>query len=257
MSPAIRRLAGRPGVGEYPQHRRVLRQRLGGERLQAALPRLPDQVLEQQAGDAAAVHVIRDGERDLRHTGLPGQLVGADADQPAVLPGQQRRVLGIGLAADPPGLPLGRGRAQAEEPQVHVVRRHGQRASRGPPQNPAAGPGLTSAVPPSVSSAYVAAAGVLTGQPLRLAARQRQGTANTPGSSTCSLIRALGASQAGPAPFPRRECRPLPSRSRPIGPTERSLAITGPASVRVARRKVTDGQVPGSEAALPHPNIVN
>ena len=71
------------------------------------------------------MHVIGDGERDLRHAGLPGQLVGADADQPAVLPGQQRRMLGIGLAADPPGFLLGRARAHAEKPQVHVVRRHG------------------------------------------------------------------------------------------------------------------------------------
>ena len=117
---------GQAGVGEYPQHRRVLRQRLRGERRQAALPRLPDQVLQQHAGDPAAVHVIGDGERHLRHAGLPGQLISADAGQPAVLPGQQRRMVGIGLAADPPGFLLGRARAHAEEPQVHVVRRHGR-----------------------------------------------------------------------------------------------------------------------------------
>ena len=119
-------LRGQASVREYPEHRRVLRQRLGGERPQAALPCLPDQVLQQQAGDTAAVHVIGDGERHLCHAGLPGQLISADAGQPAVLPGQQRRVVGIRLAADPPGFLLGRGRAHAEEPQVHVVRRHGR-----------------------------------------------------------------------------------------------------------------------------------
>ncbi len=53
-------------IGWTSTHRRVLRQRLRGERLQAALPRLPDQVLQQHAGDPAAVHVIGDGERDFR-----------------------------------------------------------------------------------------------------------------------------------------------------------------------------------------------
>ena len=119
-------LRGQAGIREYPQHRRVLRQRLGGESLQVALPGQPDQVLEQQAGDAAAVHVIRHGERDLRDAGLPGQLVGGDADQPVALPGQQRRMVGIRLAADPLGFPLGRARAHAEKPQVHVFRCHGR-----------------------------------------------------------------------------------------------------------------------------------
>ena len=117
--PPLRRQAG---VREHPQHRRVLRQRLRGEGPQAALPCLPDQMLEQQAGDTAAVHVIRDSERHLRDAGLPGRLVGGDAGQPAVLPGQQRHMLGIRLAADPSGFLLGHARAHTEKPQVHVVR---------------------------------------------------------------------------------------------------------------------------------------
>ena len=133
-------LRGKAGVGEYPEHRRVLRQRLRGERAQATLPRLPDQVLEQQAGDTAAVHVIGDGERDLRGAGLLGRFVGGDADQPAALPCQQRRMAGIRLAADPLGFLPGRARARAEEPQVRAVPRHGgmHRAHRA--QRPAAGP---------------------------------------------------------------------------------------------------------------------
>src|SRR5271170_5007794 len=71
--------------------------------------------------------------------------------------------------------------------------------------------GLTSTVLPSVSSAYVAATGVLIGPPLRLTVRQRQGTANARRSS-CSPIRVPGASRAGRAPFPPRECPPLPPR---------------------------------------------
>src|SRR6478672_2087125 len=59
--------------------------------------------------------------------------------------------------------------------------------------------GLTSTVLPSVSSAYVAATGVLTGRPLRLTARQRQGIADTR-SSSGSPIRAPDASRAGRAP---------------------------------------------------------
>ena len=67
------------------------------------------------------MHVIRDGERYLCHTGLPGRLVSGDADQSVVLPGQQRHVIGIRLAANPPGFPFGYARAHAEKPQVNVV----------------------------------------------------------------------------------------------------------------------------------------
>ena len=52
---------------------------------------------------------------------LSGGVVVA-AGEPAVLPGQQRRMIGIRLAADPPGFPLGCARAHAEKPQVNVVR---------------------------------------------------------------------------------------------------------------------------------------
>jgi hypothetical protein len=116
--PPLRRQAC---VREYAEHRRVPCQRLSGESPEAALPRPPDQMLKQQAGDTTAMHVIRDSERNLRHTGLPGGLVSGDTDQSVTLPGQQRHMIGIRLATDPPGFPLGHARAHTEKPQVNVV----------------------------------------------------------------------------------------------------------------------------------------
>ena len=112
-----------PGVGEHPQHGRVLAQRLRGEGAQAAAPGQRDQVLHQQHADAAVVHVIGDRKGDL---GRPGRgsvaLVAAAADQLAVQHGEQRGVVRRGLTADPARLPFGRARAHAEEAQVQTVR---------------------------------------------------------------------------------------------------------------------------------------
>ena len=46
------------GAGEHAQHGRVVQQRRGGERGQPAPPGQRHQVLEQQRGDAAVVHVV-------------------------------------------------------------------------------------------------------------------------------------------------------------------------------------------------------
>ena len=114
-----------PGVGEYPQHGRVLAQRLRGKGAEPPAAGQRDQVLQQQHADAAVMHVIGDREGDLRGPG-PGAvvLVGAAADHLPVQHGQQRRVVRSGLAAYPARLPLGRERAHAEEAQVQVVRGH-------------------------------------------------------------------------------------------------------------------------------------
>jgi len=70
-----------PGVGEYPQHGRVLAQRLRGKGAQPPAAGQRDQVLRQQHADAAVMHVIGDRKSDLRGPGPgPGPLVGAAAD---------------------------------------------------------------------------------------------------------------------------------------------------------------------------------
>ena len=58
------------GVGEHLEHRGVLGQGLRGERGDLVSPGERDQVLEQQGGDAAVVHVIGHRERDLGR--IPG-----------------------------------------------------------------------------------------------------------------------------------------------------------------------------------------
>ena len=114
-----------PGVGEHPQHGRVLAQRLRGKGAEPPAAAQRDQVLQQQHADAAVMQVIGDRERDLRGPGPgAGLLVGAAADHLTVQHGQQRRVIRPGLAAYPARLPLGRQRAHAEKPQVQIVRGH-------------------------------------------------------------------------------------------------------------------------------------
>jgi hypothetical protein len=81
-------------------------------------------VVEQQRGDAAAVHVIDDGEGDLGHAWLAGRLVAGNPDELGAEPGEQRAVLTVRRPADAAGLAVGRGRADAEKAQVDVVRRH-------------------------------------------------------------------------------------------------------------------------------------
>ena len=114
-----------PGVGEYPQHARILAQRLRGKDADAAAAGQRDQVLQQEHAGAAVVHVVGDREGDLGRLGRGiVTLVAAAADQLAVHQDEQRDVVRRGRAADPACLPLGRHRAHAEEAQVEVVRGH-------------------------------------------------------------------------------------------------------------------------------------
>ena len=111
-------------VREHPLHGHVLRQRLSRERGEVSLPGQRHQVLEQQGGHAAPVHLVGHRERDLGYARPPGRFVTRHADQLAVQPGQQRRVVRIVRPAEPLGLSLRRLRAEAEEPEVGVIRRH-------------------------------------------------------------------------------------------------------------------------------------
>src|SRR5262249_58905360 len=79
---------------------------------------------EQQRADAASVHVVGHGEGDLGRA-LPGDLIGPDAYQLTTPQREQRRVIGRWHAADPPGLTLAGQLADAEEPPVLIIGRHG------------------------------------------------------------------------------------------------------------------------------------
>ena len=114
-----------PGIGEHPQHGRVLAQRLRGKSAKPPAAGQRDQVLQKQHADATVMQVIGDREGDLRRPGsCAGLLVGAAANYLAVQQGQQRRVIRPGLAAYPARLLLGHHRTHAEETQVEVIRRH-------------------------------------------------------------------------------------------------------------------------------------
>jgi hypothetical protein len=110
-----------PGIGEDAEHGGVLDKSGGSEGVQPAEPAHRYQELQQQRGDAAAVHVIGHRERDLGRASGPGGLVARHSDQPAIQPGQQRHVIGAGRTAYAPGLLAGRAAAEAEEPQVQVL----------------------------------------------------------------------------------------------------------------------------------------
>ena len=113
------------GVREYPQHGRVLAQRLRGEGTEPPATGHRDQVLKQQHADAAVMQVIGDREGYFRGPGPgAGLLVGTAANQFPVQDGQQRRVVRSGLAAYPARLLLGHHGAHAEKAQVQVVRGH-------------------------------------------------------------------------------------------------------------------------------------
>ena len=112
------------GIGEDPEHRGVIRERLRGEELQLPAPGDRYQVLKQQGGHPPAVHRVRDGEGDLSGAFLARGLVACDTDQRPLLPRQQCRVVGTRRPADALRLLLGSARAEAEESQVHVVRGH-------------------------------------------------------------------------------------------------------------------------------------
>ena len=90
-----------------------------------------DQVLEQQGGDAPAVHPVRHRERDLRGLGVGrGRLVAGHPHQFVAQEAEQRPVEGLAavrpvIPGHPARLLLGGPPAHAEETQVQVVRRHG------------------------------------------------------------------------------------------------------------------------------------
>ena len=86
-----------PGIGEDPEHRRVLCQRLGRECAQPALPGDRHQVLQQERRDPLAVHVVGYGERDFGDTWLACGFVARHSDQAVTKPGEQRRVVGSWL----------------------------------------------------------------------------------------------------------------------------------------------------------------
>ena len=114
-----------PGIGEHPQHGRVLAQRLCGKRADTPAAAQRDQMLHQQHADPAVVQVIGDRERDLR--GLRPSAVtleGTAADHLAVQHSQQRGMIRGRLAAYPARLLLASQRAHAEKTQVQVVRGH-------------------------------------------------------------------------------------------------------------------------------------
>ena len=114
-----------PGVAEQVQDGVVVRQHLGGERRHATDPGHRDQVLKQQRGDTAAVHAIGDRQRDLRSRLAGTELVAGHSHQLVVAEqAEQRHPARTIVQADPPGLPLGRDPARAEETEVQVVRRH-------------------------------------------------------------------------------------------------------------------------------------
>ena len=122
--------------------------------------------------------------------------------------------------------------------------------------------GLTSTVPPSVSSAYMAAAGVLTRPPLGW----RHDNDRAP-----RILAAVAAHRSVHqvlhgcrAPFPRRECRPLPSRSRPIGNNQTvtdgsgpSIRSAGPRAGCTPARAVPASRPAGTAVTLDDSRIAN
>jgi hypothetical protein len=115
-----------PGVGEQVQHRGVLGQHLRGERGHALAPGGRDQMLEQERRDTTVVHVLGDRERDLgarrRSLLVGGDVIAGDARHLAGRQREQRNPALRARPADPLRLVFGRQRAEAEEPQVDVVR---------------------------------------------------------------------------------------------------------------------------------------
>ncbi len=81
-------------------------------------------MIEQQGRDATAVHMVGNRERDLGDARLARRLIAGDPDKLVAEPGQQRAVIVIGRPGHPFGLTVGRLRANAEEAQVDVARRH-------------------------------------------------------------------------------------------------------------------------------------
>ena len=104
-------------VAEGVDHPGVVGQHLGGEPLDAALAGGLGEVLEQQLGDAAAVVLVLDEERDLG-LGVADDVVAADGDHLALQQQHQRHplvVVDVGEARD---VALGERRHRGEEPVV-------------------------------------------------------------------------------------------------------------------------------------------
>jgi hypothetical protein len=70
------------------------------------------------------MHIVGHSESDLDDARLRHALITGNTYQPAAKPGDQRCVIGPGLTANAFRFTLGIERAQAEKPQVQVVRRH-------------------------------------------------------------------------------------------------------------------------------------
>ena len=114
------------GVGKDLEHRRVLGQRLPGERGDLVAPGVEDQMLQQQGPDALVVHVVGDRESHLGSVVrlLRQRLVADAADHLTAHQRKQRHPARSWLPADPPRLGFGRRPAEAEEAKVGVIRRH-------------------------------------------------------------------------------------------------------------------------------------
>ena len=114
-------MCGQSSVGEYAEHCEVLGQGCGGEGADMPLPRDRDEVLEQQCRDPVAMKSVSYRERDLGSRGIVVHLICGDSDDLRATTCQQRDMAGLGCPADPLRLPVSVSRAQAEEPEVHVV----------------------------------------------------------------------------------------------------------------------------------------
>ena len=123
-------LDGEPGVAEHLDHPVVVREHDGGEGVDAVGARELGQVREQHGGDAAALPLVGDLERDLGAAGRRADVggvgddalrVAGDGDEPAA-------VLGLQLRHVPRG-PVQVG-GRAEEPQPARVDRESVEEAR-------------------------------------------------------------------------------------------------------------------------------
>lgn len=90
-------------IGENPQHRSVLAERVGTEGDDPAGTGQRSQMLQQQCSHTTVLHPVGDSHRDLRLTRHIGRLVLRDPDQIAAQPCAQRRVVFAVRPADPRG----------------------------------------------------------------------------------------------------------------------------------------------------------
>ena len=81
-------------------------------------------MLKQQRGDTALVHVVGNGQGNLRRLKAGDELVAGHSDQVIVQQAEERPVVRAGLAAHPACFMLRGHPAHAEETEVQVLRRH-------------------------------------------------------------------------------------------------------------------------------------